>query len=127
MKPIIDLIPEDCGSCCIVSLDPKEDTIVNRCIYNFDYLEKMIKEIKKTLPKKKERRYVEVQFVTSKYANINKIDRCALTMRVRSGNGDTNPTYPEAGHYALGPRVNVWGSMYTDDLIMYSEKPKDAL
>lgn len=123
MKPITDLIPEDKGSCCIVTLDPKTDKIVNRAIFNFDYLEKMIKEIKKTLPKSKDKKYVEIQFVTSEWARLNKIDKCAITMRVRTNNPDIDPSYPPTGFYTLGPRVNCWGSMYTDDLIMNPDKP----
>ena len=128
MKCITDLIPNDRGAAAIVSLHTdgcmKEDTIINRAIFNLDYLERIIKELKKDIGKTKTRRLVEVQFVTSKFARINQIDRCALTFRARIHDKHKEPELikPVQGYYAIGPIVNVWSSMAMDDSVISPDK-----
>lgn len=129
MKCITDLIPGDKGACAIVTLSNPDDTIVNRAIYNLDYLEKVIKELKKDIGRSKKRRLVEIQFVTSKYAKINSIDKCAITFRGRVSEKyqDAEKEKPDAGYYAIGPIVNTWSSMAMDDLIVSPNKPMNPI
>jgi len=131
MKCIVDLIPNDKGACAIVSLHTegcmKEDMIINRAIFNLDYLEKVIRELKKDVGKTKERRLVEVQFVTSKFARINQIDKCALTFRACIKSPYDIPKNienikPDQGYYAIGPIVNIWSSMAMDDMVISPDK-----
>jgi hypothetical protein len=129
MKCITDLIPNDKGAVAIVTLHTegcmKEDMIINRAIFNLDYLERVIKELKKDIGKTKKRRLVEVQFVTSKFARINQIDKCAITFRARIHDKNSEPELikPIQGYYAIGPIVNIWSSMAMDDCIVSPDKP----
>jgi len=131
MKCVSDLIPNDCGAAAIVTLHTEgcmnEDTIINRAIFNLDYLEKIIRELKKDIGKTKQRRLVEVQFVTSKFARINQIDKCALTVRgcIKSPYDipkNIENIKPDQGYYVIGPIVNIWSSMAMDDLIVSPDK-----
>ena len=131
MKCITDLIPNDRGAAAIVTLHTdgcmKEDTIINRAIFNLDYLERIIKELKKDIGKTKTRRLVEVQFVTSRFARINQIDKCALTFRacIKSPYDvfrNAENIKPDQGYYAIGPIVNIWSSMAMDDSVISPDK-----
>lgn len=113
MRCLKDIAPKgEIGNIAIVDLN-QYDNVIARAVFNLDYLDQCIKEMKRFAKENGGdlRKDVEVQFFTTDYAEHNGIKMPAISFRLRLVKGDTindpdkGKIYPEPGYLAVGPFI----------------------